>query len=176
MKKTYEGYISYAEYVEGFWEPPPRWFGKWEVIAHDRTGKELWREEIRPNLIEDDGLNMFRDILRGTVTDGKIKYVALGNDSTAPANEHHQLVAEQFRKPVTSQNPDPITAGKLYTEVYIADTEANAFKCEEIGWFAGATATATANSGIMIARVLYSRQKLSTESWTIRRTDTIARG
>lgn len=152
------------------------WLGQWEVIAHDKeTGKELWRDQIRPNLIMDDGLDMFRDILKGDVTDGKIKYVALGNDSTAPVNNQKKLVAEQFRKVVTSQNPDPVTVGKLYTEVYISDVEANSFKCEEIGWFAGAAASTTKDTGIMIARVLYSRQKSSTESWTIRRTDTMQR-
>ena len=152
------------------------WLGQWEVISHDaKTGKELWREKIRPNLITDDGLNMFRDALKGTVTDCKIKYVALGNDATAPANNQTTLVAEQFRKIVTSQNVDPVTAGKLYTELYIADTEANSFKCEEVAWFAGSAASATVDTGIMIARVLYSRQKSSTESWTIRRTDTMQR-
>lgn len=151
------------------------WLGQWEVIATDVQGNELWRDQIRPNLIMDDGLNMFRDALKGTVTDCKIKYVGLGNDSTAPSNNQHILVAEQFRKVVTSQNPDPVTPGKLYTEVYIADTEANGFKCEEIGWFAGVNASTTKDTGIMIARVLYSRQKSSTESWTIRRTDTMQR-
>jgi len=152
------------------------WLGQWEIIFRDAQGRELWRGTINPNLITDAGLNMFRDILRGTITDGKIKYVALGNNATAPANGQTQLVAEQFRKLVTSQNPDPVIAGKLYTEVYVSDTEANSFKCEEIGWFAGAGATGTINTGIMIARVLYSRQKSNTESWTIRRTDTISRG
>lgn len=152
------------------------WLGQWEVISHDaKTGKELWREKIRPNLIMDDGLNMFRDALKGTVTDCKIKYVALGNDPAAPANEQAVLVAEQFRKVVTSQNVDPAAVGKLYTELYIADVEANEFKTEEIGWFAGANASTTKDTGIMIARVLYSRQKSSTESWTIRRTDTMQR-
>lgn len=152
------------------------WLGKWEIVAHDKNGKELWREEIKPNLITDAGLNMIRDMLMGSVTDGEIKYVALGNDATAPAEAQTQLVAEQFRKQVTFQAADGATAGKLYTELYIADTEANGFKTGEIGWFAGAAAAGTANTGIMIARVLYSRQKTNLESWTIRRTDTIARG
>lgn len=150
------------------------WLGEWELEI--REGGQV--KEIVPlthNLITDAGLNMFRDILKGDVTDGKIKYVGLGNDATAPANSQADLVAEQFRKIVTSQNVDPVTAGKLYTEVYIADTEANAFKCEEMAWFAGAAASGTADSGIMIARVLYSRQKSSTESWTFRRTDTVQR-
>jgi len=152
------------------------WIGQWEVIAHDKQGNELWRDKIKPNMIMDVALDMVVNMLRGTVTDGEIKYVALGSDTTSPAEDQTTLVAEEFRKAVTSQNPDPVTAGKLYTELYVADTEANSFKCEEIGWFAGAAATASADTGIMIARVLYSRQKASTESWTIRRTDTISRG
>lgn len=151
------------------------WLGQWEIEIRE-NGKVKEVIPLKPNLITDAGLNMFRDALNGDVTDCKIKYVALGNDATAPANNQTKLVAEQFRKVVTSQNNDPVAAGKLYTELYVADTEGNAFKCEEIGWFAGATASATADTGIMIARILYSRQKSATESWTIRRTDTISRG
>lgn len=151
------------------------WLGQWELeIRENGLVKEVL--PLKHNLITDAGLNMFRDALKGDITDLQIKYVALGNDATAPANDQTQLIAEQFRKAVTSRNVDPVTAGKLYTELYIADTEANAFKCEEIGWFAGVDAAAGANTGIMIARILYSRQKSSTESWTIRRTDTISRG
>lgn len=151
------------------------WIGQWELEVREKG--EL--KEVIPlthNLITDAGLNFLRDFLRGTVTDGQIKYVGLGTGTTQPANGDSQLAAEQFRKIVTSRNADPLVAGKLYTELYIADTEANDFKCEEVGWFAGTSATATANSGVMIARILLSRQKSSTESWTIRRTDTISRG
>ena len=151
------------------------WLGQWEIEIRE-NGKIKETVPLQHNLITDAGLNMFRDALKGDITDMQIKYVALGNDATAPANADTQLVAEQFRKVVTSANADPVTAGKLYTELYVADTEGNAFKCEEIGWFAGVGATATVNTGICIARILYSRQKSSTESWTVRRTDQISRG
>ena len=151
------------------------WLGQWELEIRE-NGKVKEIVPLTHNLIADAGLNMFRDALKGDVTDMQIKYVALGNDATAPANSNVQLAAEQFRKVVTSANVDPVTAGKLYTELYVADTEANAFKCEEIGWFAGVGATATVDTGILIARILYSRQKASTESWTCRRTDQISRG
>lgn len=151
------------------------WLGQWEIeIKENGRTKEV--VPLKHNLLTDAGLNMLRDMLSGAITDAQIKYVALGNSATAPANADPQLGAEQFRKVVTSRNTDPVTAGKLYTELYIADTEANTFKCEEIGWFAGAAAGVGVNTGIMIARILYSRQKASTESWTIRRTDTISRG
>jgi hypothetical protein len=87
-----------------------------------------------------------------------------------------KLEDEKWRKQTTAQYPDSAQAGVLYTELFVADFEANDFKCEEIAWFAGAGATATKDTGIMIARVLYSRQKTNLESWTIRRTDTIKRG
>ena len=150
------------------------WLGQWELeISEGGKVKEI--VPLQHNLITDAGLNMFRDALKGDVTDCQIKYVGLGNDATAPANNQTTLVAEQFRKIVTSQNVDPVTAGKLYTEVYIADTEGNDFKCEEVAWFARSAASATVDTGIMIARVLYSRQKSSTESWTFRRTDVVQR-
>ncbi|MTI82579.1 MAG: hypothetical protein FH756_01510 [Firmicutes bacterium] len=152
------------------------WLGQWEIERKDSNGKIIEVARLRPNHITDVGLNMFRDFLLGNISDGEIKYVVLGNSATVPADSDALLGAEQFRKQVTFQAADQATTGKLYTELYIADTEANGFKTEEIGWFAGASATGTANSGIMIARVLYSRQKTNLESWTIRRTDTIARG
>ncbi|MCT8978649.1 hypothetical protein N4T77_18835 [Clostridium sp. CX1] len=151
------------------------WLGQWEIEIKE-NGKIKETVPLKHNLITDAGLNMLRDMLSGVINDAQIKYVALGNNATVPINTDIKLGAEQFRKIVTSRNNDPVQAGKLYTELYIADTEANSFKCEEIGWFAGGGANATKDSGICMARILYSRQKSSTESWTIRRTDTISRG
>lgn len=151
------------------------WLGEWEVVIRDKDGNIIERTGIVPNLITDDGLDMFRDLLHSTITDGGIKYIALGSGTTVPANSDHQLASEQFRKLTTVQTNDATIAGKLVTELYVADTDANSFKTEEIGWFAGSGATATANSGILIARVLYSRQKNNLESWTIHRVDTIGR-
>lgn len=151
------------------------WIGQWALEIRE-NGKVKDCILLTHNLLTDEGLNMFRDALRGGISDLEIKYVALGNGSASPLNADTQLLAEQFRKGVTAQDVDPIIAGKLYTELYISDMEANDFKCEEIGWFAGVGATMTVNSGICIARILYSRQKYSTESWTIRRTDSISRG
>ena len=152
------------------------WFGQWELVRIDKAGNVIETTGLRPNLLTDAGLNMIRDMLSGTISDAEIKYVALGSDSTAPVNGQTQLVAEEFRKIVTSQTDDPVTAGILYTELFASDTEANSFKTEEIGWFAGVDASATEDTGIMVARVLYSRQKNDEESWLIRRTDTMARG
>lgn len=151
------------------------WLGQWEVIISDRHGNIIEQTGIRPNLITDAGLNMFRDLLSGAITDGEIKYIGLGSGTTTPDYSQTQLVNEQFRKLTTFQGNDNTALGKLTTELYVTDMEANGFRTEEIGWFAGSGATAASNSGIMIARILYSRQKNNLESWTIRRTDTIGR-
>jgi hypothetical protein len=151
------------------------WIGQYEIIVQDKYGNVIERTKLKPNLITDAGLDMFRDILSGTITDGEIKYVALGSGTTAPANGQTQLVSEQFRKLVTSQDTTA-TVGELETILYVSDLEANDFTTEEIGWFAGSTATETADTGIMIARVLYSRAKTNLESWTIRRLDQVQRG
>lgn len=151
------------------------WLGKWEIIIQDRAGNIIECTGLRPNLITDVGLNMLRDALSGAIADGEIKYVALGSGNTAPANGQTQLVTEEFRKAVTSQ-ANQATAGELETILFVADTEANTFTTEEIGWFAGTAASGTADTGVMIARVLYSRAKTNLESWTIRRLDQIKRG
>lgn len=152
------------------------WLGEWEIIIRDRAGNIIERTGLHPNLITDAGLNMVADLLAGDIVDGEIKYVALGADSTPSAPNMVKLGDEKWRKLTTYQERDIDHPGVLYTEHFVADFEANDFRCEEIGWFAGADADNTPDSGIMIARVLYSRQKTNLESWTIRRTDTIRRG
>lgn len=152
------------------------WIGEWEIIIRDRAGNIIERTGLRPNLIMDAGLNMFADLLAGNITDGEIKFIALGSGNVTSTPTMTKLANEKWRKQTTFQQRDPAETGVLYTELYVADFEANDFRCEEIGWFCGTEATSAANSGIMIARVLYSRQKTNLESWTIRRTDTIRRG
>lgn len=86
-----------------------------------------------------------------------------------PAAGQTALDSEQFRKALTTNSAPATGAGK--TTTYIAPGEANTWTTEEIGWFAGSTATATAGSGVMLARVLYHRAKAATESIQIDRTD-----
>lgn len=145
------------------------WKGKVRIIV---TGPDGRREEVLlDNLITDAGKNLLRDALMTGTTDCEIRYVALGSSNAAPAAGQTQLGAEFFRKQVTKQEAGG--AGVLTTTVYIAPYEANQ-QIEEIGWFAGPGATGAANSGIMVARVLYSRLKNQLESLEIQRTDTIS--
>ncbi|MBA7564079.1 hypothetical protein ES708_05741 [subsurface metagenome] len=124
------------------------------------------------NLIMTVGKNMFRDALYGAVTDLEIKRLGIGGTNTAPAVGQTTLVSEFFRKAITIQVPRE--TGILKSTTYIAPYEANTPKIEELGWFAGVLATDTKDSGIMISRVLYSKQKTELESLNIERTDTIS--
>ncbi len=146
------------------------WDGEVTITLHYADGTEV--VEMLKNMVMNCSKNMVRDGLKGLVSDFKIKYVALGSSTTAVANTQTTLGTEQFRKVVTQQTAGG--TGVLTTTCYIASYEANAFTIEEIGWFAGANATEAANSGVMVARVLYHRAKTNLESITITRTDTLA--
>lgn len=148
------------------------WSGLVTIKVLDLQG-EVIDETIVKNLITTVGKEMLRDILSGAITDGEIKYVGMGSDNTAPAVGQTTLVAEEFRKAMTTQANGGGTA-ELDSTVYIAPFEANTFTTEEIGWFAGVAAGAGADSGIMVARILYSRAKNNLEAIQIVRTDTIS--
>jgi hypothetical protein len=121
-------------------------------------------------MIMTDGLNLIRDALANG-TSIEIKYLAWGSSNAALSVNQHTLGAEFGRKAVTAQVAG--ATGILDTTTYISPSEANTPKIEEIGWFAGPTATAVANTGILVARVLYSKQKTNLESIQSSRTDTL---
>lgn len=112
--------------------------------------------------LTDAGRNLMRDARLGLVTDLKIKQVAIGTSSTVPTTADTTLGAEVFRKPYTS-NSRPAT-GQSTVTLYLAPGDAVSVGIQEVGWFAGAGATGTANSGVMIARGLYAHTKLPSES------------
>lgn len=144
------------------------WRGRVRITCRHVDGTETVDEF--DNAIMDAGKNLLRDALQGVNAD--IAYVALGSDSTAVAATQTTLVAEQFRKQITSQTDG--ATGVLTTVAYIAPPEANTFTIEEIGWFAGDDATSSTDTGVMVARVLYNKVKTNVESIQIDRTDTIA--
>lgn len=108
------------------------------------------------------GKNLIRDARRGLVTDIKIKYVAIGTSNTAPSAGQTALLAETFRKALTSSG-SPTNAEGLFT-LYLAPGDAVGTGIQEVGWFAGAAAGAGAGSGVMVARGLYSHTKTASES------------
>lgn len=125
------------------------------------------------NEIKTCWINAIRDMYRGSmVNDLEIKYLAWGSDDTANDPSQTTLISEFGRKQVTAQEDGD--DGEVITTTYIAPSEGNDETIEEIGWFAGASATSTPDSGILVARILYSRDKTDLESLEIERTDTIA--
>ena len=99
--------------------------------------------------------------------------MALGTGSTAVSDTSTQLEHEFFRTAfVSTTKPD---IGVLEKVAIVLDSEAVG-QIEEIGIFAGSTASTATNSGIMISRTLYSRNKTNLESIQFTRRDTIARG
>ena len=147
------------------------WQTKITIMAFDANGKVIDRQVIH-NEIKNVALNMVRNALRGTVTDLKIKYIAWGSDATANAKAQPTLVDEFGRKAITTQTAGG--TGVVTSTTYIAPAEAISEKIEELGWFAGADATPATDRGILVGRVLYSRQKTNLESLQIEREDAIA--
>lgn len=121
-------------------------------------------------MLTDAGKNLVAQALRDG-SDIKIRYVALGDSATVPTAADIKLGNELFRKPIT-QYIDNGT-GDAQTICYIAPFEATSadFTIQEIGVFAGTSATGKANSGVLIARWLYNRAKTNLESLQITRDD-----
>ncbi len=85
--------------------------------------------------------------------------MAWGTDGTVnpSPNTLTQLNAEVGRKAITSFTPG--TAGILDTIQYLSPTDAAGVTIAEVAFFAGAAATITANSGIMVCRFTYAKVK-----------------
>jgi hypothetical protein len=148
------------------------WFGLVTVTAVDPDGHVTFKETFK-NHITDAGLSMFADLAAGVITDGRVRYIATGTGTATTQDSDVKLGAEVFRKGFSSQTR-PAT-GQMYTQALIASGESNV-NIQELGWFAGVGATATPNSGIMVARLLFSYNKTINESLYLDRTDSIIRG
>ena len=108
--------------------------------------------------------NMVRDFLHGTETDGKIRELALGDDSTPPTDGDTALGNEVFRKAITGQTDTG--DGELTTITYVNAGEAVGEDIQEIGWF---------NNIGLVSRVLWAHGvKTGLESFDIERVDTIS--
>lgn len=149
------------------------WHGAFEIQI--MRGSEMEVIEF-PNLITDLWLNTVRDAtMSATPMDLQFKYIALGKDDgtilpLAPSNT--RLGNEVERKGFTKVETDG--TGRVKRTVNINSSEGN-FHIKEIGIYAGATATSALNSGILVARVFYDRDKDELESINIVRTDIVGR-
>jgi hypothetical protein len=107
-------------------------------------------------------LNLLRDGGSGAANP-KITYVALGTGTTPTTISDTQLSNEAFRKAVTAFTNG--TTGQLLIDMYLAPGDYVLGDIEEVGFFGGSAASATRNSGVLVARGLWSHNpKTSGES------------
>lgn len=125
-----------------------------------------------PNLVVNSGLDLLARAIESNAIDTQITYLALGSDATAAAPGDTTLGNEQFRKQVTAYTTG-VSTGEVTTTAYVSPGEANGFSIEEFGWFAE-DATATADSGTLVARVAQSETKNNTIALQVDRTDTFS--
>lgn len=145
--------------------------GKFRIEALDaKTGQLLWAKDYK-NLLTNQSQAVRSQMLRGVYTGGnnylKINYFALGTGTTAPSVSQTQLANEQFRKQVTQRTA---SGYDVITTCSIGAGEAN-FHIYEIGVFCGDSATDTADTGLMLSRVLVDIDKNSNMILNIIRTD-----
>jgi hypothetical protein len=146
------------------------WAGQVRVVRRDLSGRVIG-EQLLHNLITDAALDQLAGLLIAAPVDTEIKYLAWGDDATPPTGADTVLGNELGRKIVTAQEAG--STGQSITTVYLGPADANE-AIAELGWYAGATAGAGKDSGLLLARVLYSHTKTTLESIQVERTDTIA--
>jgi hypothetical protein len=140
------------------------WHGTYEIFVNGKLEKTI------KNRILDAALDQFIKILQGTAPNMQIKYLAVGTGGNAISGSDTQLQTEIFRTPVTSQTKT--ATGEVKTEFVIFNDEAiGAIK--EIGIFGGSSATGTANTGVLISRILWNFNKTADKEINIRRTDKV---
>lgn len=107
------------------------------------------------------GHNLIRDGLGG-LNNALIKYVAFGTSSTSPTVNDTKLGAEVFRKAVTTYTPG--ATGEILISMYLSPGESVGTAIAEVGFFGGNAASSSANTGVLLARGLYSHTHTNVES------------
>lgn len=116
-------------------------------------------------MITNEGINKLRDVLHDD-----INYIAVGS-SAAIIENPTQLGAEIFRAQITNRDKTGIGITEAMTSLLDSD---GSLAIREIGIFANGTELA--NSGVLISRMLWTRDKTAAETIQINRIDTIRRG
>ena len=144
------------------------WTGKFEIIVRDKITGKITRRDVIKNMIMNGALNEIVKALYSPSPDMEWKYAAIGTGNTAVAATQTDLVAEVFRTAFISKAL--IGIGEIMGVAMIFDTD-YAGAIEEVGIFCGSGATAAADSGLMISRILWSHVKTATEEIQITRID-----
>lgn len=142
------------------------------VGGYDIIINKKYYETVK-NRLMDTVLTQMIGLYKGDTADLEIFYLALGTGDTAVTDTDTTLDTEIFRTPITTQTD--VATGEILTSFSVLDTEAVA-TIKEIGIFGGSTATASANTGTLISRILWTKVKTNSEEIEFRRTDKISRG
>lgn len=128
------------------------------------------RVEVVENLIPTVGRTMIANNLTDASPDNVMRanYIALGTGGTAPANANTQLGTEVYRNAVASETNANNVA---YVTGFFSATETTGTYAEA-GIFCNGTASA--NTGVLLSRVLITVTKSSVETLTIDWTLTIS--
>ncbi|MDL2293215.1 phage tail protein [Ruminococcaceae bacterium OttesenSCG-928-D13] len=128
--------------------------GQYQITATDRNGKIRGFWCVR-NQLTKINIDIRTDMLQGVATgyawdDLAIRYFAFGDGTAPAAMSDTRLANERFRKPITQmQKPNDTTIQSI---VNLLTEEAN-FNIREIGVFCSSSATADADTGILLSRV-----------------------
>jgi hypothetical protein len=141
------------------------WEGYFEITTNGQT-------ELIKNRVMNAAINQLADAFTGVAPNLQIKWLAVGTSNTPVTDDDTKLANEIFRtQAVTS--PTRISTGQIETEFKILETEAIG-TLREIGIFAG-NATDVKDSGTLISRILWNKEKTVNEEMTIKRIDVIRR-
>lgn len=103
------------------------------TIFNARTGEVLVDKD---NLVVTAGKNVLRNALYSGAT-ATLTDISVGTGSTIPGVTDTALVAEVFKKALTSRSTPAET--KIVVDMYLASSEANGNTLTEAGLWAGAT-------------------------------------
>lgn len=152
--------------------------GRMLVWSIDPVTKKRTLKADKQNLIMNRTFTYDIGYLYGNsaVSQGQIFHLGIGDDNTAPTSTDSDLGNETYRVPVVSQSITGV--GELTTEFYITATEFSG-TIEELGIFSGIlsedwNAGAGADTGLLLARILYSDTKTTSEELLIQRIDTFS--
>ncbi len=162
-------------------ESPVRVIQNIRITVRDLAGN-ITEQVVLKNTITNLLFNLYRDALAGdlgNILDLKIKHQAIGDDdgTILPlAVTNTTLGNEVYRIPLTS---DTSPAIGQYRSVFYLAPELGVGWIREIGWFAGTAsddwgAGAGKDTGTLIARVYWVREKTGLESIQFERLDAIA--
>ena len=148
------------------------WQGIWQIKVVDKLTGKVKHEETLHNRIMNDALDEIIKAMYDSPPDMQFSHLAIGDSDAPIADTQTQLGNEVFRAQFVSIERTGV--GEVTSLAIILDSDYDG-AIEEIGIFAGSGASAAANSGLMISRILWSYNKLATEELQMTRIDRIIR-